>query len=378
MALRHRLERWVSAGLVAPDQAERILAFEKSRRRFGIVHAVAGLAGFAMAVGVVSIVAANWDLVPGRMKLTLDALCLALAGFAVARGHERGPRWLANAGAVVFYGLVLASIGLIGQVYQQGGNVAQALALWNLLSAPFMAYTRSVGVAVIWLVGLEASYVAALLELGDTEHSAFALGAAYFAPLALLGLGRVKALSERRPELVRAAQVLGSSELVLLASAGTFGFYERSVLLEDGGFWAAAVVSALATAGLFHTARRADAAERLERWLLVAFFGATYVPSLLPHAGVPVAAALSFMALWYVLALYAQRAGLRWLLNLATLMMGLRLLAVYFEVFGTLLDTGLGLLGFGCATLLVTWLWMRRRREIEREVAPGSPSEVPK
>jgi hypothetical protein len=45
------------------------------------------------------------------------------------------------------------------------------------------------------------------------------------------------------------------------------------------------------------------------------------------------------------------------------------LLGIYFEVFGTLLDTGVGLVLGGLLTLLVTWFWARKRRDFDRELS---------
>ena len=51
---------------------------------------------------------------------------------------------------------------------------------------------------------------------------------------------------------------------------------------------------------------------------------------------------------------------------------GLRILAIYFEVFGTLLDTGLGLIIGGLVTLALVWLWTRKRQQFAREL--GGPA----
>ena len=54
----------------------------------------------------------------------------------------------------------------------------------------------------------------------------------------------------------------------------------------------------------------------------------------------------------------------RWLrlFNALTRLTGLRILIVYFEVFGSLLDTGVGLVIAGLLTLLSAWWWQRKLR----------------
>jgi hypothetical protein len=78
-------------------------------------------------------------------------------------------------------------------------------------------------------------------------------------------------------------------------------------------------------------------------------------------------AALAFVGLWLLVALAAHRARRYWLMNLATAVIGGRILIVYFEVFGSLLDTGLGLVLGGALTLLLVWVWWRARRGLQRE-----------
>jgi uncharacterized membrane protein len=58
------------------------------------------------------------------------------------------------------------------------------------------------------------------------------------------------------------------------------------------------------------------------------------------------------------------------LLNFATAVIGIRILIVYFEVFGSLLGTGVGLVTGGMLTLGMVWLWVRKRREFARELTP--------
>ena len=59
------------------------------------------------------------------------------------------------------------------------------------------------------------------------------------------------------------------------------------------------------------------------------------------------------------------------LLNLATAVIGIRILIDYLEVFGSVLGTGVGLVTGGMLTLGMVWLWVRKRREFARELEEG-------
>jgi uncharacterized membrane protein len=369
MNLEQQLKRWTQAQLVSPEQADRILAFEKRRERPALLYAVAGLAGLAVAVGLISIVASNWDLIPGRMKLALDAVVVIGVGQALVQLAARPAAWLEEATRVAYYGLVLASIALVGQVYQLGGNAAQALLAWSALTFPLMALGRSARVGLLWLLGLELTYFVGLSRLaeGGQSHADHALAAVYWAPLAALALGRSRGVRRLRPQYAEVLRGAGWTQLVLLAAAATLAFYDALARGERTP-WLVVGVSLLATAWLSYQTQPTPAG-RAERSLLAVAFAACHLPTFMPHGKWPLAAALAFILVFALVALAAHRKGRPRLLHLATAAIGLRLLVAYFEVFGTLLDTGLGLTLGGLLTLLVTWFWARKRRDFDRELS---------
>lgn len=369
MSLDQQLKRWKEHHLVTSEQAERILEFEKHRPRPGFAFAIAALAAFAVALGLVSIVAANWDLVPGRMKLAIDLIAVVGIGQAVVAAQTRSPGWLGDAMHLVFYGLILASIALVGQVYQLGGELWQALLLWSVLTLPLMVMGGSPLLGFAWLTGLSVTYFVGLAELADGSPSRVdhALAAVYWAPLAALGLGRAAWLRRLRPGYALTFRNVGWTLLVVMATLASFAFYDPLARGERTP-WAVVGVSLAATAALCFSTRPTPAG-RARRLLLALLFAASHLPLFMPHGKWPVAAAMSFMAVYAVVAWVAHRKGLSKLLHLATAVIGVRLLAVYFEVFGTLLDTGLGLVIGGLLTLLVTWFWARKRRDFDRELS---------
>lgn len=369
MSLDQQLKRWKSADLITGDQADRILAFEKHRPRPGFAFAMTLLAGFAVALGLVSIVAANWALMPGRMKLAVDLLAVIGIGQAAVVARSRSGGWLGDAIVLVFHGLVLASIALVGQVYQLGGELWQALLLWSVLTLPLMALGRSPWLGFAWLVGLTVTYFVGLGHIADggPRRADHALAAVYWAPLASLAIGRVGWMRRLRPGYALVFRGTGWTLLVAMATVASFAFYDGLARGERTP-WAVVGVSLVATLALCFSTRPTPAG-RARRLLLAVAFAASHLPLFMPHGKWPLAAALSFMVVFAVVAWVAHRKGLPKLLHLATAVIGVRLLAVYFEVFGTLLDTGLGLVLGGLLTLAVTWFWARKRREFDRELS---------
>ncbi|MEY2935610.1 MAG: hypothetical protein RL033_6359, partial [Pseudomonadota bacterium] len=94
MALERQLARWLSAGLISSDQVARIRRFEAEQSRPTLLYAVSTLAGVAIAIGIVSVIAANWDAIPGRAKIGLDLSVIAGLSYAFVWRERSGARWL--------------------------------------------------------------------------------------------------------------------------------------------------------------------------------------------------------------------------------------------------------------------------------------------
>jgi hypothetical protein len=78
---------------------------------------------------------------------------------------------------------------------------------------------------------------------------------------------------------------------------------------------------------------------------------------------------------WFALLAWASlQLGLLRAFNLLTAAIALRVLVVYFEVFHSLLNTGLGLIIGGLLTLAMAYVWRRKTRDLAQRVGPSSRS----
>jgi hypothetical protein len=223
-------------------------------------------------------------------------------------------------------------------------------------------------VALIWLFGLQGTCVAWLVWLADLPARAegWALTGASLLPWLLLLAGHFAWLQRARPAYARASLSLGWFELVIAASVGANVFYDNQLREPWNALW---VGLALATAMAAWIWNRLTALQggAVARWLLVVSLLLVYLPARISPGGWDLLAALLFIGLWLLVAFAAHSARFFWILNLATAVVGVRILIVYFEVFGSLLSTGFGLVTGGGLTLLLTWLWWRTRRRFKEE-----------
>jgi hypothetical protein len=83
---------------------------------------------------------------------------------------------------------------------------------------------------------------------------------------------------------------------------------------------------------------------------------------LLPEPLGELLGALGFIALWALAAAAAVMASMRRLFNVASFAIAVRVVVTYFQVFGTLTATGLGLIISGLVIISVGLLWNRGRK----------------
>ena len=132
-ALNKRLDRWISAGVVDANTAERIRVFEESERsseglRWPVLLAL-GLGGVLLCAGVLLFVAAHWDELSPAWRFTLVLLLVGLFPIAGAFTTERFP-----ALGATFYAIgticVGAGIFLTAQIFNLQEHWPSGILLW--------------------------------------------------------------------------------------------------------------------------------------------------------------------------------------------------------------------------------------------------------
>jgi len=366
-----KLVEWQKAGLLSAGDAAKILAYEGHQTRPYLLYAVGGLGALTIVLGLVAIIASNWESIPGGVKLGVDLVLAAALAVGLVVVDRRGIDWLRETLIALYWGYVLASIGLISQVYHLGGATWQALLLWSGLTFPLVTRSHSNGLATLWILALHTTYFMALEPLVSARHVAEGLvvGLVGLAPLLCLAVATSASVARARPGFHHAFLGLGWIEALAMTSGATFAFYDGPLRSEElGSFATAAAVAAalvvflMVRAGrLVHGRREAVLPMRV---LLALFLVLGYGPILLATRDLELIGALAFIALWAVAAWVGYATHNARVLNLATAVIGVRLIAVYFEVFGSLMDTGLGLVTGGLLTVALTYFWARKRREL--------------
>lgn len=374
-----KLAAWQDAGLIDAQAAAAIAAFEEEHARPVALWAVIGIGALAVGLGVVSIVAANWDAIPGLVRLAVHfALMAALAGVLWRRRGEallgRNP-WTHEALLFVLAMLGLTFFGHLGQVYQTSSPLWQPMALWLALFAPLILLRGASWMTALLLSGVLvfacwdfANPTQPRFGFEPDERSSMVMGLATALPVLLVPLGAWLRTRSARPDFWRRLEQLGFAYALgcasLLAVAAGIDAFDRT----NAGFLALGVQATQAAVGLAAAALALAARRGASGFAVGATVAGAALAVLAAHAvdGSQLGGALLFMALWVGVACAALRGGWRDVFQLGVGAVALRLVILSFELASDLLTSGFGLIVAGLLILGVAWLAVR----VSRRLAP--------
>ena len=364
MSLKAKLQRWQKAGLIDSAAIDRILTFEQSRQGSRFSTAMLGLGALAIVLGFAAIIGSNWDAIPSALKLGIHILINL--GLAAGAWYCIKTERLATREILLFLlaGFTLTFIALVGQIYQTGAPVWQALTLWLVLISPFVwLYARARLTIICWILallitlGFASEAVESLLGTAHLEIAFYTI-----IPFLMIGVGHSNYLHQRQirnwPILtaltgyVLVACVTSSSQMVW---SDVFSITDFDKIRPS---YAIAFATALIASGAIAWLRQQK--YLVERpasavWFLAISAVVAFPPWLIPHAHIPVLGAGIFMAYWALIGWTGMCMGYRGLLNAATVIIAIRLVIIYMEVFGNLLSTGFGLIISGILLIAVVW-----------------------
>ena len=355
------VERWVNAGVIDNATAARIMQFESTRGGLNFGNALFGLGGLAIFLGIAAIIGVNWASIPASIKIGIHTLINGGAGFALYRlvGQNKHPvvqQWLTG----LLAGLTLTFIALVGQIYQTQEPAWKALAFWLLITTPFwLALARTRTLVQLWIGAFLATYFAYIAEHTDTFQSVVMMTS--LLPFGMIAAGQHIRLRMLRPLTLQQISYTGFALIVVGSSMAQFfwrdGSMMRPTAVENAILWRTFFVTMIAAVALAVMRRRKmliDMPSILDLLLVVSVI-ISFAPILLPHGHWAVFGAIVVMAYWALCGWAGFQAGYPRALELATTLIALRLVIVYIEVFGSLLQTGVGLIVSGVLMIALVW-----------------------
>ncbi len=159
MALHNDIAELLKAGVINSETAVNIQEYYKQNRssttsRLFIVFGILG--AILVGLGIILIVAHNWDELSRGVKATLAFLPMIVGqlfcAFTLLKKHE-SIAWREASAAFLFFA-VGACIALISQIYNIPGDLGAFILTWIILSLPLIYVIKSSVVSLLCLIGI--------------------------------------------------------------------------------------------------------------------------------------------------------------------------------------------------------------------------------
>lgn len=364
--LEKGLKEWASLGLITQDQAKLIREHEAAKPESSWVLSGSLILGAVIVgIGVISLIAANWDGIPDALKLAGDFALLGGLALAILRSWDSKREILFETLLVFFLIICLASIGLISQVYHTSGALYQALLLWSGITFFAALAARRIFVPTMWTGAfLSGIFFAAMEEpalqslFQKNSYAAFMAMPLLCAAMTVVSKSLAGECASTRA--FRHWTLYSGITALMMAEISFFPhLFDNPIIGYVPGYLLATLVGF----GIWQSLEY----RRIQKWILIAALGsfmmALHLPVLDFRSPIIYAAftiiVLGSMA-FYVASL-KERRWFQWFLSA----LGLRFLVLYFQAFGGLAMTGFGLILSGGFVIGMATLWNKYRKPIE-------------
>lgn len=373
MTLQGRIERWLEAKVIDRETADRILRFEDEQPSASwVLYGISGLGVVVMLTGLISIIAANWDDISSTTKLVGYFFSLTVLGWLVVR--RSGIPGVVRECLITAFGLyVLAGIGLVGQIYNLESDGYSAIFFWLTIILPIALLAENRLLSNLWFLGLALALSIWTFDFrgidGFIDRTFISLGIPYF----ILGVGY--GLGHLFPEKFARAGRLWSYAAILLffAAIGNIAWATGNLHAHriDLGSWPLVSWTGVACALLGVALRKIQPSKILTYAVCttVASSALLILPPLIGEIGKhEIFGCALFIVAWSGAAAVAAAIHRRRLFDFSAMVIGIRFIVVYFEVFGSLAATGIGLILSGGVILGIAYMWHRYRGTVARAI----------
>ncbi len=352
MKLSAKITSWQNAGIITPQQGSDILDFEKGNTKPYALYGFEALAMFCLGLGFISVIAANWEYIPAALKLIVDFALLAGVGGLVYYADYKKWSIRFEAFLCLFVILVLASIGLIAQVYQLQSETLSAYLLWSALVFPLLFMTKKMPLPLVMLPVFYHSLADCVLANEVIDHAVYIMSKTwkYSVPLLVTFIGLVLwqvltlTLKDKAVAFKRALKFWLIVSVVILVICLDFDKYSAFIMCSLVANETLLNLLLLVAVGL--TALSAYLGYIGGKSFLIPLIMLILMDGAVCHLG----ALLSFLVIG-VTALYALRNKNIKVLNVMLALTAIRIFVLYLNVFGTLLLNGVGLILTGLLIL---------------------------
>ena len=363
-----KIQSWIDEGLITETQGQAILQFEADTNRPYGFYITLGLGFFAIALGVISLIAANWDDISATTKIicyfaTYSGIGVGLVYFNESRKN------LAEGLSFLFFFMTIAGIGLIAQIFNLTSNGWSAFCFWTAVTLPLATLSERKLLPTFWWAIYFISSLLWLFNSPDWTYKPAAFVALWLLPMLLgplfSGAQTPLLLNFRTPTRVFGSVIFWVIIPTVLDIAANAAAKIKG--LENPGTTALV----LGIIGLLYIIQIMLTRPREDHWLTRLEIANIVLPFVLlillcfdplPLLTGKVAGAAQYLCVLTLASFYTYRAREFQLFNVLTFLIAVRLMVIYLQVFGSLLSMGFGLIFSGCVVLIIAYGWFKIRQ----------------
>ncbi|MEM6812064.1 MAG: DUF2157 domain-containing protein [Pseudomonadota bacterium] len=353
MRVKKKLKIWQKNNLVTADQVEKILKFESKEGSNRFMRKLLWVGGFSILMGLISIIAANWQIIPPSLKLFVHFAINFSVATAAFINHQKGKLIHTDVCLTILWALTITFIALVGQIFQLDGSIPSAIFLWSLITiAPLAIFGRT-------LIALGPALVAfiALVVTGSMEYvfpvlsndQAFAYNIGLFILLPMMFILLSDTLKKWDRPLHQNLMVSTSITAIIIGASSMCQLWYGRYDFESFTYYGLIIlILVLATFASKYVAKNSylqneNITQNVE-YLLIGSFAISALSFIFISVEASFIAALSFIIYWIFLAYIFNKMHLQSLVTFAIAVVAIRIYVVYLELFGSLLLTGFGLI----------------------------------
>ncbi len=356
---------WVKAGLISQEQLEAIEAFEAKESHGGLIYWLGWLAAISIVLGLIALIAANWEMIPPLVKVLAYAFSYGAVAYAVVGPFKDRPV-ISEVIKLFLMAYTFAGIGLIAQIYHLHSAPYKGIFFWSALTFGIMIQCREVFASLAWLI---LSYVGFLmllesLKVSSSTHAMIACG--------VVGILACIGSAPRRFEALRPLQdsSFALANVVAFAYSASLFSFIFGFSMTDKSVFVVALLSLTAWAAFVW--KRADwslltrktylfyLASLAFQWTLYTFLSEAKVQ--LPGLGLFTTLLFAFSTLMLSLAAFSR--GKARLFECLIVTIPLQFFLVYARHFFSSFMSGFGFIAFGLVILIALVLWQKNKERV--------------
>ena len=368
MNLDKKLTQWQQAQLLTAAQVQKIRAYEQQHHKPWVLLGFGLLGVFTVVLGIIALIAANWNMIGPETKLVANFIGYGVLGAAFYYTERYRP-WVKELVIMGWFGYVLGTIALVGQIFHLEGELYQTGIFWSVLTAPLLMFSQGKVAPLVWFGVMLGSVLLWLFESRLPESAG--LNLAFSLPFLILIAGLVLRMCEPFEALAKVClgyswAALAVLWMILSFSAGDTHSYGDEIALFTGPFLVLPLTMLALVVAVIHTSTHITQQGKVALYAAAALLALSLATwQMLPEALHHLLALISGL----LAACYAALEQRRKLFNALILLVIIKVFGIYIELFTSLLTTGLGLVITGLLILATIWLWHRYSGNIQRSIA---------